>query len=200
MSFFLFKGNINYLTNNKIGDNMYEYINGKIVAIENDYIVIDNSSIGYQICITNTKDYKINDSVTIYIYNLIKEEINILLGFKTLENKKLYIRLIKIKGVGPKIAFYISSTCDINKFYEHIKLNDKSYIMSFQKVGEKLATTILNSLSKQNNILTNNNYELQNALISLGISKKDIIEILPHVNTNISLDDQIKESLRKLAK
>ena len=88
---------------------MYEYIKGKIADIEANYIVIDNNGIGYIVYVASPYSYKIEDT-KIYIYQYVKEDELSLYGFKSKEEKDLFLKLIGVKGLGCKMALYMFAT------------------------------------------------------------------------------------------
>ena len=83
---------------------MYNYIFGKVVENGNNYIVLDNHGIGYQIYVANPYAFEVDKEYTVYLYNQIREDENSLYGFKTKEEKDLFLKLINVKGLGPKMA------------------------------------------------------------------------------------------------
>ena len=83
---------------------MYNYIKGIISGYGPNYVVLDNNGIGYMIFVPNPYVYKEDEEYKIYIYNHIREEENSLFGFKNEQERDLFLRLINVKGVGPKIA------------------------------------------------------------------------------------------------
>ena len=93
---------------------MYGYIKGVIKDIESNYVIIDNHDIGYLIYVANPYYYKLEDTYTIYTYNYIREDEYSLYGFKTVEEKELFVKLIGVKGMGPKVASGIFATGSIN--------------------------------------------------------------------------------------
>ena len=83
---------------------MYGYIIGNIKYVTSNYIVIDNHGIGYIIFVANPYSYEEGKDYMVYTYNFISETENSLYGFKTLEEKELFLKLINVKGLGPKTA------------------------------------------------------------------------------------------------
>ena len=75
---------------------------GIITDIDANYIVLENNNIGYLIYVSNPYSYKINDEVIIYLHEQVKEDEDTLYGFKTKEEKNLFLRLISVKGLGCK--------------------------------------------------------------------------------------------------
>ena len=83
---------------------MYGYIKGIVTIIESNYIVLDNNGIGYLIYTSNPYSFNINDEYKVYVYQNVKEDEISLYGFKEKDEKDLFMKLIDVKGLGPKIA------------------------------------------------------------------------------------------------
>ena len=72
---------------------MYDYIIGKITYIKNNSIVVDNSGIGYLVYVSNPYSFEINNEYKVFIYQHITEDENTLYGFKSIEEKDLFLKL-----------------------------------------------------------------------------------------------------------
>ena len=86
---------------------MYGYITGTITEIESNHIILDNKGVGYLIYVANPFQFQISSEYKVYVYNNIKEDEYTLYGFKTKEEKELFLKLISVKGLGPKMALPI---------------------------------------------------------------------------------------------
>ena len=96
---------------------MYSYIIGNVTEIESTYIVIENGGIGYQVYTPNPYSFDIDASYKVYIYQCIREDENSLYGFKTREEKEMFLKLISVKGLGPKMALPIIATGWKRKYF-----------------------------------------------------------------------------------
>lgn len=187
-----------------IGDYMYDYIYGKVTGIESNHITLDNNGIGYAIFVPNPYSFHENEFYTIYIYQHIREDELSLYGFKSKEEKKLFLRLIGVKGLGPKIALPIFATGSINGIIDAIERENILYLTKFPKIGDKLARQII--LDLKGKLVTikqqeekKMNDELVEVLKALGYKQADINKILPMI-TEETIEKQIKEALRLLLK
>lgn len=183
---------------------MYNYISGKVVLNECNYIVVDNSGIGYQIFVANPFSFEINKNYQIYLYNHIREDEFSLYGFKTLEEKELFMRLINVKGLGPKMALPMLATGSVSGIIDAIDRENLLYLTKFPKIGDKLAKQIILDLKGKINIESEDNKndslsELVEALEALGYKHADIKKVLPNI-TEEKLENQIKEALKLLLK
>ncbi|MFA5542995.1 MAG: Holliday junction branch migration protein RuvA [Bacilli bacterium] len=184
---------------------MYNYIKGIITSITSNYIVLENNNIGYNIRTPNPFSFKENDEIKIHTYLHVREDIQELYGFKTAEEKELFLKLLSVKGIGPKGALAIVANGDVNRLEEAIINADIAYLRRFPGVGAKASSQIILDLqgklatSKDTNIdpkLSN----VKEALKSLGYSNQELKKIDNYLNNNKSLpiETLIKESLKKL--
>ena len=182
---------------------MYNYIIGIISATTTNSIVVDNHGIGYNIFVANPYSYEVGSEYKVYVYTHQNEYETSLYGFKTEEEKTLFLRLIDVKGLGPKVALPMFATGSVSGIIDAIDRENVIYLTKFPKVGDKLARQIILDLKgKLASSATDQtvNSELVDALESLGYKKPDIKKVLPNVDMNASIEDQIKEALKLLLK
>ena len=182
---------------------MYNYIKGIVVEINSTNIVLDNNGVGYEIYTPNSFAFEEGNEYKVYVYQYIREDEQSLYGFKKKEEKELFLKLIDVKGLGPKMALPIIAMGSINGISDAINRENILYLKKFPKIGDKLARQMILDL-KGKLELTGETIELDatdeliEALKGLGYKDKDIRSISPKVNTEIKLEDQIKEALRLL--
>lgn len=179
---------------------MFEYIFGKIVSIESNYVVLENNNIGYLIYVSNPYSYKENNDYKVYIYQHIREDENTLYGFKSKNEKELFLRLIDVKGLGCKMALPMLSV-DINNIESAIEQENIDYLKKFPKIGDKVAKQIILDLKGKLSIEStpNNLKELEETLKALGYKNSDINKVLPKI-TETEIEKQLKEALKLLLK
>ena len=183
---------------------MYSYIKGIVTLIESSYIVLDNNGIGYLIYTPNPYSFKENEETLVWIYQNIREDEMTLYGFKTKEEKDLFLKLIEVNGLGCKMALPMLATGSISGIVDAIERENILYLKKFPKIGDKVAKQIILDLKgKLNNNITiskDSNEEVIEALKGLGYKQADIVKVLPKVNSNETLEQQIKEALKLLLK
>ena len=183
---------------------MYEYIKGIIVEVSTNYIVLDNNGIGYMIYVSNPYSYKINNEYIIYVYQHIREDENTLYGFKSLDDKELFMKLISVKGLGAKMAIPMLSGDNKDDIYDAIENGNINYLKKFPKIGDKVARQIIldlkGKLAAANDSNSDNYVELTETLKSLGYKAQDVKKILPNIDNSKSLEVQVKEALKLLLK
>ena len=182
---------------------MYSYLIGKITLYEKNCIVLENNKIGYLINVSNPYNYKLDNEYKVYLYNHIKEDENSLYGFLSLEEKELFLKLINVKGIGPKMALPLL-TSNINDIYNAINNGDYKYLMKFPKIGEKVAKQIILDLKGKLDINSENqnsdSKELIEVLESLGYKGVDIKKIIDKIDKDLTIEDKIKVALKMLGK
>ena len=118
---------------------MYGYIRGVVVEIDSNYIVLDNNGIGYLIYVPNPYSYQLNNEYTVFTYTKVAEDEYTLYGFKTREQKELFLKLISVKGLGAKMALPIIATGTFEAIADAIENNNLNYLKKFPKIGDKVA-------------------------------------------------------------
>lgn len=183
---------------------MYVYIDGIVNEIESNYISLDNNGMGYLIYTPNPYSFNIGQKYRVYIYQFVKEDEISLYGFKTKDEKDLFLKLIGVKGLGCKMALPIIATGSVGGIIDAIERENILYLKKFPKIGDKVAKQIILDLKgKLNKDISENvdtSLELVDALKALGYKLADINKIIKQVNTSETLENQIKEALKLLLK
>ena len=185
---------------------MYTYLKGKVTEIESNHITLEIGGIGYLIYTANPYQFEIDNEYKIYIYQLIREDELSLYGFKTIEDKELFLKLISVKGLGCKMALPMLATGSSAGFIDAIERENILYLKKFPKIGDKVARQIIldlkgklvNSQTGVNNALELD--ELVEVLKGLGYKNPDIKRVLPNIDKSKAIEEQIKEALKLLLK
>lgn len=187
---------------------MYDYIKGTITSIEPNTITLECFGIGYLIKTPNPYSFKNGDELKIYIYQHVREDLIELYGFSSVEERKMFIKLINVKGLGPKGAQAILAASTVSEIIAAIENGEPAYFRKFPGIGTKGSQQIILDLkgkldfdkndSKTNEDLTN----LINALKALGYNSAEIKSITKdfRISDYSSLGDAVKAALKKLTK
>lgn len=192
---------------------MYNYITGKVVYSSGNTVVIDNNGIGYEIGASNftTNGLAEGEIAKIFTYLYVREDTYALYGFSSLEEKTLFLRLIDISGVGPKMAMQILSGMAVPELTVAIATGDVKALSKIKGLGKKTAELIIVSMRDQVSLdLTNAQSDISAAvdkdaqeavfaLVSLGISNSDAVKIVNEVaKTEKGAENIIREALKRL--
>ena len=182
---------------------MYRYIIGMVKEQEANYIILERNNIGYLIYVANPYLYEINKEYKIYLYNQIREDENSLYGFKNKEELDLFLKLINVKGLGPKMANGFFATGSVNGIIDAINRENILYLTKFPKIGEKIAKQIILDLKGKvnaniNSDKDNKSEELYEVLESLGYKTSEINKVIKNISQDQSVEMQVKEALKLL--
>jgi len=125
---------------------MYAYIKG-IVADRNDQqIVIENNGIGYLINCPlgiSAEIGGLGDEVTVYLYQSVKEDDISLYGFNSRDQKEMFLKLITVSGIGPKVAHTICASLSAEQIAAAVMSNNVALLTGVKGLGKKTAERII---------------------------------------------------------
>ena len=183
---------------------MYAYVKGFIKEIESDYIVVDNNGVGYLVYTASPYSFELDKEYTVYLYQHVREDEITLYGFKSLDEKKLFLRLTSVKGLGCKMALPMLALGSPEGIIDAIERENILYLKKFPKIGDKVARQIIldlkGKLTKSDEGALQVNDELVEALRSLGYKAADINKVVKKVDSSLDIEKQIKEALKLLLK
>lgn len=201
---------------------MYEYIKGKYIGINKDYIIVENNGIGYKIFTsgaTMSAMPKAGEEVMLYIEQIVREDFIGLYGFESKEELEMFKLLLSINGVGAKAALSLLSISRVNNLKYAIIMEDEKHICRAPGIGKKTAGRIIlelkDKLKKEDMVVekseldnhgfeedTANNMmvlnEVLEALLALGYTEKEAETALKKVNKEESVESIIKNCLKVL--
>ena len=183
---------------------MYAYIKGKVTGQNSNQIILETNGIGYEINVSNPYSFEEGKEAVVFVYEHIREDEHTLYGFKYEDEKELFLKLINVKGLGPKMALPMFATGSINGIVDAVERENILYLKKFPKIGEKVAKQIIldlkGKLSKVDNDTLDSKEELIEVLKGLGYKEKEFKGIIAKINSELKVEDQVKEALKLLLK
>ncbi len=122
---------------------MIAYIKGTVESIEIDSIIVESYGIGYEMFFPSVDRVTIGQNVHVYTYQHIREDENTLFGFFNKAEKQLFVRLISVKGVGPKTVMGMLRFAKYHDIIQAIEGEDVVFIKSMPGIGAKSASQII---------------------------------------------------------
>ena len=123
---------------------MYDYIKGQVTRVTPEHITLEQSGIGWLIMTPNPYAFhKTEDIQQVFTYLHVREDIQLLLGFKTLEQRELFKKLITVSGIGPKGALAILASGIPSQVIGAIEREDETFLIQFPGVGKKTARQMI---------------------------------------------------------
>ena len=118
---------------------MIYFLRGKVAIVNNDSVIIDVRDVGYEVLVSHIEDFIVGEEVLVYTYNVVREDENYLVGFKTIEEKNVFLSLIKVKGLGPKTVIGALSATTPNEVVNAIASNNVAFLKKLPGIGAKAA-------------------------------------------------------------
>ena len=131
---------------------MIAHLNGRLLAKEATSVIVDVAGVGYEVSIPFSTFYEVGDvgaNVELRIYTHVKEDALQLYGFKTLLERQLFINLLSVSGVGPKIAIALLSGMSADELVNSIKNNNLARLTAVPGVGRKTAERLVVDLREK---------------------------------------------------
>ena len=125
---------------------MYAYIKGKITDRNDQQIVIENNGIGYLVNCPIGISAEIggfNEEVTVYLYQSVKEDDISLYGFSSRDQKEMFLKLITVSGIGPKVAHTICASLSAEQIAAAVMSSNVALLTGVKGLGKKTAERII---------------------------------------------------------
>jgi len=179
-------------------------------------ILLEVNGIGYEIAVPLSTSFQlpnVGESAYLLTHLVVREDQHSLFGFATDEERKLFRALIKISGVGAKLAITILSGTNVNGFIQSVVNEDIDALVHLPGIGKKTAERLIvemkdkvSEISSDENSLSQNNEnsavaEAINALVNLGYKTKDAKTILDKIESEgLTVEELIRQALKSLNK
>jgi Holliday junction DNA helicase RuvA len=188
---------------------MIGFLRGEVVELQPEYFILDVQGVGYEIYASLQTLAQIsentNKTISIWIYTHVREDALILFGFKYREEKNLFLSLLKVNGVGPKMAIGILSGAPYDRLVEMIESSDAKALSQLPRVGKKTAEQIILSLKgklvrvpEKTVEGSHQRQQVSSALINLGFKPQLVDEYVSQLAKELSVEESIRGGLAKL--
>ena len=192
-------------------------LNGLIISKKPSEVLLEVNGIGYEIYIPLSTSFKlpsVDQTVQLLTHLLVREDQHTLYGFITEDERKLFRALIKISGVGAKLALTILSGINVEGFIRSVQMQDVDTLIHLPGIGKKTAERLLvemkDKVGQMGDIALNDAIESKdlriiqeahNALTSLGYKSVEARKILDGIDSNgLTVEALLKQALQSLNK
>ncbi len=197
---------------------MIAHLTGNILHFSNDSLILDVHGVGYEVFLSATNLERLKNStspVSLLIYTAVREDNLSLFGFSTTQEKQIFLKLISVSGIGPKLALSILSKISTEELIRAIFQKDLLTLTSISGIGKKTAERLvvelkdkLLHLSKDSSMenptpkITPLIDDLLSALLNLGYNKIEAEKTLKLIQFTepTNFEKTLKESLQALSK
>ncbi|EKD76758.1 MAG: Holliday junction DNA helicase RuvA [uncultured bacterium] len=125
---------------------MITHLHGKLVEKKPPIAVVDVNGIGYEIHAPMSTFYElptIGSAITLLTHCVVREDAHLLFGFHSESERKLFRTLIKVNGVGPKLALAILSGMEIDRFVQCVQTQNSAQLTNIPGIGKKTAERLV---------------------------------------------------------
>ena len=192
-------------------------LNGLIISKKPSEVLLEVNGIGYEVHVPLSTSFKlpsVDQTVQLLTHLLVREDQHTLYGFITEDERKLFRALIKISGVGPKLALTILSGINVEGFIRSVQMQDVDTLIHLPGIGKKTAERLLvemkDKVGQMGDIAQNDAVESKdlqiikeahNALTSLGYKSVEARKILDGIDSNgLTVEALLKQALQSLNK
>ncbi|MGN0949322.1 MAG: Holliday junction branch migration protein RuvA [Mitsuokella sp.] len=195
---------------------MIGYLRGKVLFLYTDYALLDVHGVGYRVFIANSTRQKLrlHEEASLFIYTSVREDAIILYGFASQEEYDLFLQLISVSGIGPKVALGILSAITVEGLCRAIQNKQASILTKLPGIGKKSAERLILELKdkvafapEEEELLTIENEaevgddkvaEATAALAALGYTQAEITPVIRKTAKYKTPEEIIKASLKLL--
>ena len=182
-------------------------ISGKLLEKHPPLILVDVNGVGYEIDVPMSTFYvlpALGEAVSLYTHLSIREDAHVLYGFSALEERRVFRQLLKISGVGPKLALAVLSGLSIAELAGAVQSGESGRLVKIPGVGKKTADRLLLELKGKIEgpavLPSSGNADVLNALVALGYSEKEASGALRQITPGLSTEEGIRAGLRLLSR
>lgn len=190
-------------------------IRGIILAKQPPYLLLDVNGVGYEMSAPMPTFYQLpelQEEVILYTHLVVREDAHSLYGFHTEHDRRLFRALIKVNGIGPKLALTILSGIEPSQFIQCVVNNDATQLMVIPGIGRKTAERLIietkdvlsswHTTPNQSSWMTDNREPVQDAihaLIALGYKPKEATQAINHIKqSSVTSEELIRLALKQM--
>ncbi len=188
-------------------------LSGILAAKQPPQIILDVGGVGYELDVPMSTFYALpatGQGVVLMTHYVVREDAHLLFGFATAEERAAFRQLIKITGIGPKVALAILSGMSVLELNQAVVLQDVKRLTRVPGIGNKTAERLLLELKGKAVVTTGvpgavlvaptTADDVVNALLALGYSEKEAAGACRDLAADLSLNDAIRAALKLLSK
>ena len=194
---------------------MIARLTGRVLTLDLNTLVLDVNGVGYEIEVSSftANSFEVDNIVTLETHLIVREDAQILFGFKEASEKKLFQMLIKINGVGPRLAIGIMSGLGEDQFSLAIRDKDVKILTALPGVGKKTAERLIIELQdkmiferatgekNRSKISPDVLADLEGTLLNLGYKPQEVELAVNRIKVeSADLEVLIKAALKELGR
>ena len=191
---------------------MISRLTGVLAEKAPPHVLVDVQGVGYEVQVPMSTFYNLPElgaKVTLLTQFIVREDAQLLFGFLTAAERESFRELIKVSGVGPRIALALLSGLSANELAQAVSAQDTTRLVKVPGIGKKTAERLLLELKGKlapalvlpgQAAASDAQADILQALMALGYSDKEAQAALKALPVDVSVSDGIKQALKALAR
>jgi len=188
-------------------------ITGNLLEKQPPQVIVEAAGLGYEVDVPMSTFYNlpaVGERVTLLTHFVVREDAQLLYGFLTQKERAAFRELIKISGVGPKLALSVLSGLNADELAQCVALQDAARLTKVPGIGKKTAERLLLELKGKladalpqaggTQSFAGVANDALHALLALGYSDKEALPVLKQLPEGLSLEESIRQALKAMAK
>ena len=188
---------------------MIAWLEGKLLSVKAPVVVLNVGGVGYELEVPMPTVYELSavgEQLQLFVHMVVREDAQLLYGFAELNSRNIFRELLKISGVGPKVALAILSTFSAQDFFACIASEEVAQLVAVPGIGKKTAERLMVEMKNRfadqmdgenaevSSATRTNKQDAMDALQALGYKQGDIVKALKGIDTTEMSSEQIIRS------
>ena len=188
-------------------------LSGKLIEKQPPQIIVDVQGLGYEIDVPMSTFYNLpglGETITLFTHLVVREDAHLLYGFGSDDERRAFRQLLKISGVGPKLALSVLSGLSVADLAQTVAMQETGRLTKIPGVGKKTAERLVlelrdkldhaPSVAGSSATLKANSGDVLNALLALGYNEREAQWALKQIPNDLTVSESIRQALKQLSK
>lgn len=188
-------------------------LSGRLIEKQPPQIIVDVQGLGYELDVPMSTFYNLpglGESITLFTHLVVREDAHLLYGFGSDDERRAFRQLLKISGVGPKLALSVLSGLSVADLAQTVAMQETGRLTKIPGVGKKTAERLVlelrdkldhsPSVSAAAGSPKANSGDVLNALLALGYNDREAQWALKQIPNDLSVSESIRQALKQLSK
>ena len=188
-------------------------LSGKLIEKQPPQIIVDVQGLGYEIDVPMSTFYNLpslGGTITLFTHLVVREDAHLLYGFGSDDERRAFRQLLKISGVGPKLALSVLSGLSVADLAQTVAMQETGRLTKSPGVGKKTAERLVlelrdkldhvPSVAGSSTTLKASSGDVLNALLALGYNEREAQWALKQIPNDLTVSESIRQALKQLSK
>jgi holliday junction DNA helicase RuvA len=188
-------------------------LSGKLIEKQPPQVIVDVQGLGYEVDVPMSTFYNLpglGETITLFTHLVVREDAHLLYGFGSDEERRAFRQLLKISGVGPKLALSVLSGLSVADLAQAVAMQETGRLVKIPGVGKKTAERLVlelrdklvfaPSVATSSETFKTSSADVLNALLALGYNEREAQWALKQIPNDLSVSESIRHALKQLSK